>query len=55
MAALKTMHDLRNARNLARGTDTDGESAVYFQLHRLASEKLRLERESEQWQLKRSA
>ncbi|MCL4464484.1 MAG: hypothetical protein M1401_20515 [Chloroflexi bacterium] len=53
MAALKTMHDIRTSRSIARGTATESEGAVYLQLHRLASEKLRLERETEQWQLKK--
>lgn len=43
MVGVKTVHDVRSLRNLnTRGVPTS-ESIVYLQLHRLASEKLRLE------------
>ena len=49
MAGLKTMHDVRSLRSVAARATPASEGAVFLQLHRLATEKLRLEREAEQW------
>ncbi len=53
MAGLKTMHDVRSLRSVATRAIPTSEGAVFLQLHRLASEKLRLEREVELWQRKK--
>ena len=53
MAGLRTMHDIRTLRSVVtRGMPTS-EGAVFLQLHRLASEKLRLDREAELWMRKK--
>ncbi|TAK29828.1 MAG: hypothetical protein EPO21_20425 [Chloroflexota bacterium] len=49
MAGPKTMHDVRSIRSVATRALPAGEGAIFLQLHRLASEKLRLEREVELW------
>ncbi len=49
MAGPKTMHDVRTARSVATRAMPTSEGAIFLQLHRLASEKLRLEREVELW------
>jgi len=49
MGGLKTMHDIRTLRSVATRAVPASEGAVFLQLHRLASEKLRLEREVELW------
>ncbi|MBI4317320.1 MAG: hypothetical protein HY675_02425 [Chloroflexi bacterium] len=53
MAGPKTMHDIRSLRSVATRAIPTSEGAVFLQLHRLASEKLRLEREVELWQRKK--
>ncbi|MBI4498612.1 MAG: hypothetical protein HY689_12005 [Chloroflexi bacterium] len=49
MAGPKTMHDIRTLRSVASRALPTSEGALFLQLHRLASEKLRLEREVELW------
>lgn len=49
MAGPKTMHDIRSARSIATRAMPTSEGAIFLQLHRLASEKLRLESEAELW------
>lgn len=49
MADPKTMHDVRTLRSVAGRASPTDEGAVFLQLHRLASERLRLEREAELW------
>lgn len=49
MATLKTMHDVRSLRSVVTRAIPNSEGAVFLQLHRLASEKLRMEREAELW------
>ncbi len=49
MAGLKTMHDIRSLRSVAARAVPSSEGAIFLQLHRLASEKLRLEREVDLW------
>ncbi|MBI4306771.1 MAG: hypothetical protein HY678_10675 [Chloroflexi bacterium] len=53
MAGPKTMHDIRSIRSVATRAVPTSEGAVFLQLHRLASEKLRIEREVELWQRKK--
>ncbi|MBI4493348.1 MAG: hypothetical protein HY690_11225 [Chloroflexi bacterium] len=49
MARIKTMQDVHTLHSVpGRAMPTD-EGAVFLQLHRLANEKLRLEREVELW------
>ncbi|MBI2863116.1 MAG: hypothetical protein HYX94_00950 [Chloroflexi bacterium] len=52
MAGLRTMHDIRTLRSVVTRAVPASEGAVFLQLHRLASEKLRLERQVEIWQRK---
>ena len=49
MTGPKTMHDVRSLRSVASRAIPTSEGAVFLQLHRLASEKLRLEREVDLW------
>ncbi len=49
MADPKTMHDVRSIRSVSTRAMPSSEGAIFLQLHRLASEKLRLEREVELW------
>ena len=49
MAGLRTMHDIRSLRSVTTRSLPLSESAVFLQLHRLASDKLRLEHEVELW------
>ena len=53
MADLKTMHDVRTMRSIASRAIPENEGAIFLRLHRLTSEKLRLEREAESWQRKK--
>lgn len=53
MASPRTLHDIRTLRSVATRLAPSNESAIWLRLHRLASEKLRLEREAELWQRKR--
>ena len=53
MPGPRTMHDIRTLRGIGSRVPTMSESATYLQMHRLASEKLRLEREDELWARKR--
>jgi len=49
MAGPRSMHDIRSIRSVATRAIPTNEGAIFLQLHRLASEKLRLEREVELW------
>lgn len=49
MASAKTMRDVRTMRSIATRRAPMTEGAVFLQLHRLCSEKLRLEREATLW------
>jgi hypothetical protein len=49
MAGLKTMHDVRTLRSVVTRSAPTSDGALFLLLHRLASEKLRLEREVDLW------
>ena len=49
MVGPKTMQDIRTLRSIATRALRTSEGAIFLQLHRLASEKLRLEREVALW------
>lgn len=49
MAELRTMQDIRTMRSVSTRAIPTSEGAIFLQLHRLASEKLRLDREVELW------
>lgn len=49
MVQPRTMHDIRTLRSVPSRAAPSNEGAMFLQLHRLASEKLRLEREVELW------
>ncbi|MDO8673301.1 MAG: hypothetical protein Q7O66_17990 [Dehalococcoidia bacterium] len=52
MGELRTMHDIRTLRSVVTRAAPPDEGAAYLHLHRLATEKLRLEKEVEIWQRK---
>ena len=43
------MHDVRTLRSVATRATPASDGAIFLQLHRLAGEKFRLEREAELW------
>ena len=49
MAGLRTMQDIRTMRSVSTRAIPTSEGAIFLQLHRLASERLRLDREVELW------
>lgn len=49
MGGQRTLHDIRTLRSVATRAMPSSEGATFLQLHRLASEKSRLEREVEMW------
>ncbi|MCL4546070.1 MAG: hypothetical protein M1118_16015 [Chloroflexi bacterium] len=53
MTSIRTMHDIRTVRSVATRALPNSDGAVFLQLHRLVSEKQRLEREIELWRRKR--